>query len=87
MASTAEILALPSSINWKTFTYIWMPIVEEKTPRSAWEIFFDNIKKKFENWETRWLNPVGQLVFIKSVLSALPLYQFSTLLALFGVVN
>ena len=49
MASTAKILALPTSKNWKTFTYIWMPIIEEKTPRSAWEIFFDNIEKKFEN--------------------------------------
>jgi hypothetical protein len=33
-----------------------------------------------DSWGTRWINPVGHVVLIKSVMSSLPLLQFSSLL-------
>jgi hypothetical protein len=41
----------------------------------------DNIKAKFTQWGSHWLNPASRVVLIKLVLSSLPIFQFSTLLA------
>jgi hypothetical protein len=38
-------------------------------------------------WGSRWLNPAGRVVLINYVLSALPMYQFSTLLAPKGILK
>ena len=40
-----------------------------------------------DSWGARWLNPAGRVVLIKSVLSALPMFQFSTLLAPKGILQ
>jgi hypothetical protein len=37
-----------------------------------------------EGWGAFWLNPVGRLVLVKSILSSLPIFQFSSLLAPMG---
>ena len=41
----------------------------------------DKIKNKITAWGTRWLNTVGNLVLIKSILSAYPIYTCSISLA------
>jgi hypothetical protein len=44
-------------------------------------IITSKIKAKMEQWGAQWLNPMGRLVLIKAMLSAFPIYQFSSLLA------
>jgi hypothetical protein len=47
----------------------------------AWNNILDKIKEKFNKWGSLWLNHAGRVVLIKSVLSALPIFQLSMLLA------
>ena len=41
----------------------------------------DKNKNKINSWGTRWLNPAGKLILIKSIISAYPIYTFSVSLA------
>jgi len=41
----------------------------------------ENIKSKYQQWGSQWLNSTGILVLLKYVLSCLPIFQFSSLLA------
>jgi hypothetical protein len=48
---------------------------------------FFKIKEKFDIWGAIWLNSAGMLVLVKYVLSSLPIFQFSSLLAFVGIKN
>jgi hypothetical protein len=62
-----------------------MLICLKSLPSESWHIILQKIKEKFEIWGTYWLNPTGRLVLIKYVLSSLPIYHFSSLLAPMGI--
>lgn len=42
-------------------------------------------EKKLQTWRMIWLNLVGRVILIKSILAAISLYQFATILALESV--
>jgi hypothetical protein len=80
----AQILSFPISEDWKLFKYPGMPICLKSIPGEYWHIIIQKIKEKMESWGSIWLNPAGHLVLIKSILSSLPIFQFSSLLAPMG---
>jgi hypothetical protein len=77
----ADILQFPLYENWTSFKYLGIPICSKNMSSSAWSPILDKIKAKFIQWGSQWLNPVGRVVLIKAVLSALLVFQFSSLLA------
>jgi hypothetical protein len=86
-AGIAQILGFGISLDWKTFKYLGLPLCLKSLPGEYWQLSLQKVREKMESWGSRWLNPVGRVILIKSVLSALPLYQFSSLLAPKGVLK
>lgn len=76
-----NILDFALSENWQSFKYLGIPICLKSLPASSWNPILDEIKSKFQQWGSHWLNPTGRVILIKSMLSALPIFQFSSLLA------
>jgi hypothetical protein len=66
---------------WKTFKYLGIPICLKALPNTAWTHILEKLKNKLEQWGAFWLNLAGRTVLIKSILTALPIFQFSSLLA------
>jgi hypothetical protein len=62
-----------------------MSICLKSLPGDTWQVILHKIKEKFEIWGAFWLNPAGRLVLVKYVLSSLPIFQFSSLLAPVGI--
>lgn len=58
-----------------------IPIDLRRTSPKAWYGILDNIKTKLVNWGVSWINSVGRTIFVEVVLSVIPLYEFSALLA------
>jgi hypothetical protein len=52
-----------------------------------WMQILGKINAKFTHWGSQWLNLAGQIVLIKIVFFALPLYQFFVLLSPKGIIN
>ena len=46
-----------------------------------WNPIIDKLKAKIQKWGVGWLTLAGKLVLLKSVLSSIPIYQSSILLA------
>jgi len=62
-----------------------MPICLCSASSNLWQHVISKIKATFVQWGAHWSNPTRRAVLIKSVLSALPIFQYSTLLALVGI--
>jgi hypothetical protein len=77
----AQILGFAISNDWKTFKYLGLPMCLKSLPGEYWQIILQKFREKMDSWGTRWLNPAGHVVLIKSIMSSLPLFQFSSLLA------
>ena len=69
-----ERLGFKAEIDWKEFKYLGVPIFLKRTSPKAWKGMIEKMKHKITNWGGIWLNPAGRLIFIKSVLSSLPIY-------------
>jgi hypothetical protein len=67
--------------NWSSFTYLGIPISLKSSYSQVWQQILEKISKKLTYWGTQWLNPTTRVILIKVVLSSLPIYQCSTLLA------
>jgi hypothetical protein len=63
------------------FRYLGIPICLNSLSNSAWTHILEKFKNKLEHLGAFWINLVGHTVLIKSVLSALPIFQFSSLLS------
>jgi hypothetical protein len=85
MARIAQILQFPFTTEWKYFKYLGTPISLKALPGEAWRSIIQKLKDQFEIWGATWLNPAGRVVLIKSVLSSLPIFQFSALHAPAGI--
>jgi hypothetical protein len=83
----ASIFRFPLIEKWQTFRYLGIPICLKSLPNSAWNQVLEKLKNKMDHWGAFWLNLAGRTVLIKSVLSALPIFQFSSLLAPQNVKN
>jgi hypothetical protein len=86
-AGIAQILGFGISIDWKIFKYLGLPLCLKSLPGEYWQLSLQKVREKMESWGSRWLNLVGRVILIKSFLSALPLFQFSSLLAPKGVLK
>ena len=81
LARIGRTLGFEGNANWNSFNYLGIPIFKGRKRAADWQGLVDKIKNKITAWGTRWLNPVGMLVLIKSILSAYPIYAFSISLA------
>jgi hypothetical protein len=68
----AQILGFGISSDWKTFKYLGLPLCLKSLPGEYWHLFLQKFRDKMESWGSRWLNPVGRVILIKSVLSPFP---------------
>ena len=67
--------------------YLGAPLSESTSKQILWKEILDKLKNKLENWTFRALNLPSRLVLVKSVLQAIPLYQFSVALAPKGILK
>jgi len=81
----SQLLSFPIYVDWKKFKYLGMTFFLKSLPVESWHIILQKIREKFEVWSVFWLNLASRLVLIKSVLSSLPIFQFSYLLAPMGI--
>jgi hypothetical protein len=77
----AQVLQFPTTENWSSFKYLGIPITLKYSHSQVWQQILEKISKKITNWGTQWLNPTAWVILIKVVLSTLPIYQSSSLLA------
>jgi len=77
----AQILGFEISSYWKKFKYLGLPLFLKSLPSEYSHLNLQNFRDTMESWGSRWINPAGRLVLIRLVLSSLPLFQFSSLLA------
>jgi hypothetical protein len=74
-------------VNWKSFNYLGMPIFQSIASSQDWKAILDKLTNIIQSWGARWLNPVGKIVLIKSVLSALTIFQCAGLMAPKGILE
>eukprot|EP00253_Pinus_taeda_P006485 PITA_06485 len=66
---------------WDRFKYLGLPIISGVKTRSLWSEIISKIKTKIGAWGGYWLTKGGKIILIKSLLSALPIFQAAFLLA------
>ena len=66
---------------WDTFTYLGIPIFKASPKVVHWLPLLDKLKNKIQAWGANWLNKAGKIILINFVLTSLPIYQCSVLLA------
>jgi hypothetical protein len=47
----------------------------------AWQGVIDKVEKRISQWGLEWINPARKLTLMKLVLTGMPIYQVSTILA------
>ena len=60
---------------WNSFIYLGIPIFLGRPTTLGWEEVIEKIKKRMNHWGSQWLNPMGQLILIKSDLASLAIFQ------------
>eukprot|EP00253_Pinus_taeda_P001754 PITA_01754 len=74
-------LGFKGHTRWDRFKYLGLPITNGPNRRSLWSDIICKIKTKIATWGGFWLSKGGKVILIKSLLSALPVYQATFLLA------
>jgi ribonuclease HI/exonuclease III len=74
-------LGFAASSNWSSFKYLGLPIFQKAAFSRDWLPLLENFKLKIQAWGFSWLNHAGKTMLIKVVLSSLPIFQFSVMLA------
>ena len=67
--------------NGKKINYLGLPLTLGTNRVNLWEGVITKIRGKIAAWGGQWLTHGGKLTLIKSVLSSLPIYQASYLMA------
>eukprot|EP00253_Pinus_taeda_P035869 PITA_35869 len=67
--------------DWDKFKYLGLPITKGSNRNQLWEEVISKFKKNITGWGGYWLTTGGKLTLIRAVLSALPTYQASLMLA------
>jgi hypothetical protein len=81
MLGITRALGMEGHTNWEAFKYLGIPIFKNAPRTSHWNHLVEKLKNKFSSWGVNWLNLAGKAVLIKSVVSSIPIYQSSLLLA------
>ena len=74
-------LGFPRFEKWDKNNYLRLPLTLGPCLPLLWMEVISNIKSKIVSWGRYWLTMAGKLFLIKVVLSALPIFQSSLLLA------
>jgi hypothetical protein len=77
----AHILGFKGFVSWDKIKYLGLPLTLGANKSSLWMEVISKFKSKIVAWGGQWLNNAGKLILIKAVLTSLPLYQASFLLA------
>eukprot|EP00253_Pinus_taeda_P010107 PITA_10107 len=85
--SIARCLGFAASSSWTSFKYLGFPIFHKRALSKDWYPQIEKFKAKMQAWGSSWLNIARKSVLIKAVLSSLPLFHFSVLLAPVGIIK
>jgi len=77
----SRVLEMEVTPTWEKFIYLGVPIFKSSVKTAHWEPLIEKLKTKIQNWGANWLNRAGKLVLMNAVISSLPIYQCSVLLA------
>ena len=72
---------MEGSTTWDSFKYLGIPIFKVAPRVAHWLPLLDKLKLWIHAWGATWLNLEWKVVLLKSVLTSLPIYQNSILLA------
>jgi len=81
LTGITAILGFKGYANWDRIKYLGLPIIAGGNKRALWSDLISKIKTKIAAWGGYWSIKGGKVTLIKSVLSALPIYQVAFLLA------
>jgi hypothetical protein len=81
MMEIAIVLGMEDCTEWDAFKYLGVPIFNSTPRTSHWNLMIHKIKNKITSWGASWLNLASKVVLIKVILSSIPIYQSSLLLA------
>eukprot|EP00253_Pinus_taeda_P009869 PITA_09869 len=81
LTSISKLFGFNSHAHWEKIKYLGLPITNGFNKRSLWSEIINKMKSKITTWGGYWLTKGGKVILIKSVLSALPIYQASLLFA------
>ena len=76
----AGILGLPTTD--RIGTYLGTPIFTTRRTASSYQYLVDNIRKRIEGWQARYLSMAGRATLIKTSVTSVPLYAMQTTLLL-----
>ena len=77
----AQVLGYVGFASWDKIKYLGLPLTQGINKALHWAEILSKIKTKMKVWGDKWLTTPGKLILVKSVLSSLPLYQETFLLA------
>jgi len=69
------------------FVYLGLPIGGDSRKLSFWKPVVDHIVARLSSWNNRYLSFGGQLFYLKSVMSSLPIYFLSFFKAPAGIIS
>jgi hypothetical protein len=69
-----QIMGFGIYFDWRSFKYLGLPLCLKSFPGEYWHLSLQKVGEKMESWGSRWLNPAGRVILIKSFLSDLPLF-------------
>ena len=81
MDKILQILGFEGYATWDKVKYLVLPLTLGQNNPSLWLEIVNKIKAKIVSWGGHWLTKVGKVILIKSVLSSIPIYQSSLLMA------
>ena len=87
MIDISRVLEMDGTTMWDSIKYLVISLVKTASRNSLWTPMMDKFKARIMAWGTNWLNKAGKLILINSVLTAMPIYQASILLAPKGIVK
>jgi len=87
LSQMAQIFRFTYKLDCTSFKYIRMPIIKSSPKSKLLLGLIKKMKKNINQWGSQWLNIVGQVILIKSILSSLPVYQFVMLQMQAGILN
>ena len=72
------ILGLPTTD--RIGTYLETPIFTTRRTASSYQYLVENIRKRIEEWQTKYLSMASRATFIKASITSIPTYAMQTML-------